>query len=462
MPCIIHRFQASGQFYKGVVGNVGSPALPAKHAQITDNSHQCNGRRIKIKFTTQIVILVVMQVILILSSFLILVHFESQMSLTGNMVNIAGKNRILGSTVQLEMYALAADQGHPDRVLKSLNNMTNNIILLKNGGSVEGIMVPPLPEQFHDDWNLVQGQFVSYEGEVLRLLEDNKKLSPTFLTAIQETNNDLLSYSDNLTDKLGHYVDRLSHQLIFLQILLCIINVMAHIIMIYFILKIFQTHAEQRIKAEKFTVIGKIASAIAHDLRNPLGTIRNSTALIAKHEKSDAALLEIQRINRAIKRMAHQIEGVLNYVRTVPLVTEPASLRDMLDGVIETLDIPDNIKLRLPSEDILLTCDSLKMEFVFANTLLNAQQAIGTDEGYIEVRFKELDDQVIISMENSGNPIPDDIFKQMFEPLFTTKMEGTGLGLTSSKNIIEQHGGIMKATAHPVTFTMYLPKHANK
>ena len=415
----------------------------------------------RMKFTHKITILVLLQIFLIITSFFIIVHFESQINLTGNIVNVAGKNRVLASTVQIQLHHKIIDSSTPsDAVLNALGNLEANIYFLKTGGSLDNIVILPLPSRFDDDWNSIVAQFEQYKADVSVLASMEKITLQDIDTAVQESDS-LVVLSNILTEKLGHDVENLSSQLIFLQIALGVINVVAHIFMITFIWRIFNMYAAEQIKAEKFAIIGRFASIIAHDMRNPLGIIRNSVTLIQGGDNtSEAVDKETERINRAIKRMSHQIEGVLNYARTVPLVLEPAPIRDILEQSVESVTVPDNIKLSLPENNITVQCDAEKLEFVFANLILNAVQAINGSPGRIDVRLKDSPDDnvLVLKFENSGPPISQKNILRLFDPLFTTKMQGTGLGLTSCQNIIEKHNGTITCSNHPVTFTICLPR----
>ncbi|WKT57488.1 HAMP domain-containing sensor histidine kinase [Candidatus Nitrosotenuis chungbukensis] len=136
---------------------------------------------------------------------------------------------------------------------------------------------------------------------------------------------------------------------------------------------------------------------------------------------------------------------------------EPSSLINIIKVSIMPLTIPKNVQINLPNTDITLKCDSIKMEVVFGNIILNSVQAIGDNPGKIYVRYVETSDYVIIEVADSGPGIPPEILDRVFDPLFTTKQRGTGLGLSSCKNIIEQHGGNMSVKNTPTTFTIRLP-----
>jgi len=92
---------------------------------------------------------------------------------------------------------------------------------------------------------------------------------------------------------------------------------------------------------------------------------------------------------------------------------------------------------------------------------MNAIQAIGKKKGEILIRFSEKNDELIVEVENSGPPIPDEILPHIFESLVTTKQIGTGLGLVSCKTIIENHQGTISARNDPTVLTITIPKQKN-
>ncbi|WP_428323810.1 ATP-binding protein [Nitrosopumilus sp.] len=215
------------------------------------------------------------------------------------------------------------------------------------------------------------------------------------------------------------------------------------------------------IENEKLLVIGQLASNIAHDIRNPLGTIRSSVTRIEKQNETinETINQETERIKRSVARMNHQVESVLNYVRTTPLNLSENSLNDLIQSSSNSLTIPKNIQLNIPKEDIKFECDSDKFKVVFENLLLNAIQSIDSEEGKININSKQTEKEIIISFENSGPSISEENISKIFRPLFTSKLKGTGLGLSSCQNIITQHQGTISIMNNPVTFTITIPKN---
>ncbi|MEM4377688.1 MAG: ATP-binding protein [Candidatus Nitrosotenuis sp.] len=230
--------------------------------------------------------------------------------------------------------------------------------------------------------------------------------------------------------------------------------------------KLFETEkklveANTRIKNERLTAIGELAASMAHDMKNPLGTIRSGMDIIKRNAKVDSSLEEvIQRMDRAVSRMAHQVEDVLNFVRTTPLSLKPTSLISIINSAIKSIEIPKKIQLNIDGDDLTIICDEKKLEIVFINLILNSVQSIGNDDGKISIRIKKSNTNAIIEIEDSGPGIPKQIISDIFKPLVTTKQKGTGLGLASCKNIVEQHGGKITFQNNPTIFVVTIPLEA--
>lgn len=228
--------------------------------------------------------------------------------------------------------------------------------------------------------------------------------------------------------------------------------------------KLFETEkklaeANARVKNERLTAIGELAASMAHDMKNPLGTIRSGIDIIKRNPTGKAELDAVmQRIDRAISRMSHQVEDVLNYVRFTPLDIKPVSIKAITESAINSIEIPKTIQIEIEGDDAEFYCDEKKMEIVFINMILNSVQAIGEKEGKIAIRLKKDSENIVVEIEDTGSGISPDIESDIFKPLVTTKQKGTGLGLASCKNIVEQHGGTISFKNNPTVFTLILPR----
>jgi signal transduction histidine kinase len=216
------------------------------------------------------------------------------------------------------------------------------------------------------------------------------------------------------------------------------------------------------LKSERLSAIGELSGRLAHDLRNPLSVMKMSIDLI-KQSPPDSKLSDenvtkrIDLIEKSIDRISHQVDDVLGYVRNSPLNLKNASLKDLVQSSIDKVNIPKDIQIEISKKDVNIDCDAIKLDAVFINLIINSIQAMHNG-GKIEIKISEQNNLVILKFIDSGEGIPDENISKIFEPLFTTKQKGTGLGLASCKNIIEQHQGEISVKNNPTTFTIILPK----
>ncbi len=213
------------------------------------------------------------------------------------------------------------------------------------------------------------------------------------------------------------------------------------------------------VKSERLATIGTMASRIAHDLKQPL-TIMQTYAdmltpeIISKLDYKDKE--KWFRIQNSILDMNRIIEDVLDFARTTEIKKKKSSFLRILRLAINHVKSSYGIVINLPENDVTVTCDSRKMEAVMSNMLNNAVHALD-GQGEIDVTVSTDSDFVIIQVMDSGTGIPAGNLEKIFEPMFTTKKTGTGLGLVICKSIVEQHGGFISVSNKPTTFTIKLP-----
>ena len=204
--------------------------------------------------------------------------------------------------------------------------------------------------------------------------------------------------------------------------------------------------------------LGRFAAHLAHDLRNPLSIIQVSLEnlkLLYGSDKSQQDIME--KIDRSIDRITHQVNDVLDFVREQPITLNNNKMSEIISESLDSVPIPENIKLILPKNNVEVYCDEKQFSTVFNNLILNGIQAI-VHAGTIEITVEENNDGIIIQVKDSGRGIPNQNLDSIFEPLFTTKQQGTGLGLASVKSVVESHGGVISVTSPPTIFTITLPK----
>jgi two-component system NtrC family sensor kinase len=221
------------------------------------------------------------------------------------------------------------------------------------------------------------------------------------------------------------------------------------------------------IQADKLSSLGRMAAGIAHEINNPLaGILLYSSNLIKKAPETGPLKKGLEVIIHETIRCRGIIQDLLEFSRE----REPAKALGDLNGVInKALSILANefrlhrvtVEKRLSDDLPSVLLDANQMEQVFINFFMNAVEAT-QGQGSISVRsFKDKDHNgVVVEIEDSGMGIPQEHLARIFEPFFSTKPKGTGLGLAVNYGIIQKHGGQIKVSSQPgrgTTMTIRLP-----
>ncbi|MBW2475589.1 MAG: PAS domain S-box protein [Deltaproteobacteria bacterium] len=204
-----------------------------------------------------------------------------------------------------------------------------------------------------------------------------------------------------------------------------------------------KTLEDQLKRADRLTAVGRLASGLAHEIRNPLASISGSVQLLLEDEKvrdEDRHLMEI--VIKEADRLSSLLSDFLNFARPAPLQLESIDMAVLLDELIALLgasgqfnDVTVEKAYRGPAR---MKVDQQKMYQVLWNLLINAGEAV-QPSGRIRVEIVQGKSEIII--EDSGPGIAEEDRDKLFEPFFTTKGKGTGLGLANVYANVEAHGG---------------------
>jgi signal transduction histidine kinase len=219
------------------------------------------------------------------------------------------------------------------------------------------------------------------------------------------------------------------------------------------------------IDAERFSTLGKLTATVSHELRNPMAAIRNSLFLIRKFGgNSEKIASNVDRAERNIKRCDNIIGDLLEYTRDRNLNLQPQPLSKWVRAVVEDQLMQEGVSLKLDLDksraEIMVDDDRFRR--VLINLLENAGQAIrgSSSKGKIVVSTEARGGMALIDITDDGPGIPADILPKIFEPLFTTKNFGAGLGLPTAKRLVEQHQGtltVITPQGKGTTFRVTLP-----
>jgi PAS domain S-box-containing protein len=210
---------------------------------------------------------------------------------------------------------------------------------------------------------------------------------------------------------------------------------------------------EKLIKAERFASIGELSGMIGHDLRNPMTSIVGAIYYLKlnysdKLDNTGVEMLDV--IEHSIEYSNKIVSDLLDYSRDLKLDLEPVSPKFLLSNVFVILDVPSGIEIKdLTMNSPKLNVDIVKMGRVFVNVVKNAFDAM-PNGGVLTVSSKEVDGNLVIKFNDTGQGMSQETLEKLWTPLFTTKAKGMGFGLSICKRIIEAHGG--QVIAHSVLF----------
>ncbi|MFQ5613349.1 MAG: ATP-binding protein [Anaerolineae bacterium] len=231
---------------------------------------------------------------------------------------------------------------------------------------------------------------------------------------------------------------------------------------------------EQLVRREKLAVLGQWAGGIAHELRNPLSAIKNAAYFLnLALEKPEPEVAEsLQILDREVSTSERIITSLLDFARARPPVRREVNLNNVLNEALSRLTLPDCIEVVNELDPALptLQADPHQLAQVFDNLIHNAIQAM-PDGGRLMLKSEvdEGDDPghcpewVAVSVTDTGVGISQENLEKLFEPLFTTKVRGIGLGLALAKSLVERNGGTIAVEnegRQGSTFTVRLPKFA--
>ncbi|HVX11309.1 MAG TPA: ATP-binding protein [Pirellulales bacterium] len=231
-----------------------------------------------------------------------------------------------------------------------------------------------------------------------------------------------------------------------------------------------QQSRERLLHAEKLASVGKLAASVAHEIRNPLTSIKMWLFWLRNQTRPTPEAMEgFDTVAREIDRLEHVVRNFLEFTRPPPLTLRPCRLSDLIDATLQL------IGRRLTERRIVLKrtdngpvgmvmADPDQFKQVLINLLDNAIEAI-SGEGIIEIDIGRETDRsggamAVVRVSDSGPGVPDDVASRIFDPFFSTKDEGTGLGLCIAANIMARHNGRLVLESGPTAgarFAVFLP-----
>lgn len=203
-------------------------------------------------------------------------------------------------------------------------------------------------------------------------------------------------------------------------------------------------------RSERLAALGKMAAGVAHELRNPLSSIKGLALLLQsssadtekRKETADVLVKEVERLNRAIGEL-------LDYARPMQLYRQDVDVEEMVRQTALLVEADASaygveIDLQFEQKKSVIPVDRDKIQQVLLNLFLNSLQAMSAKgKGKLTIGVEDGDSGLVIAVHDNGEGVEPEIQQKVFDPYFTTKNDGTGLGLAISAKIVEEHGGRM-------------------
>lgn len=213
-----------------------------------------------------------------------------------------------------------------------------------------------------------------------------------------------------------------------------------------------QQNEEELTRSEALASVGQLAAGMAHEIRNPLTSIKGFIQLLREqddHQFRDSyysvILMEVERINELLNDVL-----VLARYRDSYIVSEPFPVMEELCSVVRLLEPEANrrgirLEVEVAEGNWLVKGHRARIKQVFLNLLKNALEAIHSGGQLVLVQVRETGKDIVFTIEDDGPGLSEEIKKNLFIPFYTTKAEGTGLGLSMTQRIIADHGGRISA-----------------
>ncbi|HTN85386.1 MAG TPA: ATP-binding protein [Sorangium sp.] len=226
---------------------------------------------------------------------------------------------------------------------------------------------------------------------------------------------------------------------------------------------------ESKLRMEKLAAVGQLAASVGHDLRNPIGAVRNANHYLKKRlsgteigaEPRVAQFLSI--IDKELAACTKIIGNLLDFARERRPLFSECAVKSLVEDAISVVEAPPHVRIENDVPDALPAVELDKDQFrqLLVNLIQNAAEAVPAGrEGHVRVAAWWTEDRLALSVADNGSGISDEARARLFEPLFSTKLKGTGLGLAISAGIVRRHGGTLDATSElgsGTTFVIQVP-----
>jgi C4-dicarboxylate-specific signal transduction histidine kinase len=221
---------------------------------------------------------------------------------------------------------------------------------------------------------------------------------------------------------------------------------------------------DELVRKEKLATIGQLASSVGHELRNPLGVMANAVYILERtiDTPSPRAQQYLKLLDTQIKLSERIVSDLLDSARSKSPQRRDIDVHTLITEQLSRVAVPSNLHVEVAVEEKLPTVhvDPDQIGQIMVNLLTNATQAMDNQPGVLSIKARDGDGRIHIDVRDTGPGVPPDLVEKIFEPLYTTKARGIGLGLSVSRSLATANRGTLSVMNHPgggAVFTLVLP-----
>ena len=225
-----------------------------------------------------------------------------------------------------------------------------------------------------------------------------------------------------------------------------------------------QDTQDELVRKEKLATIGQLASSVGHELRNPLGVMANAVYILERtiDTPSPRAQQYLKLLDTQIKLSERIVSDLLDSARSRSPQRRDIDVRTLITDQLSRVTVPSNLHVEVAVDERLPTVhvDPDQVGQIMVNLLTNATQAMDNQPGVLSIRARDGNGRIHIDVRDTGPGVPPDLVEKIFEPLYTTKARGIGLGLSVSRSLATANRGTLTVMNHPgggAVFTLALP-----
>ncbi|WP_175596733.1 ATP-binding protein [Bacillus sp. MRMR6] len=222
--------------------------------------------------------------------------------------------------------------------------------------------------------------------------------------------------------------------------------------------------AEDRLRrTEKLSVVGELSASVAHEIRNPLTSLKGFVQLLQKEDDQHQNYYQI--MLDELNRINYIVGELLLLAKPQHIKFTTTNIQKLLNDVISLLGVEASlhnvqINVNLPKKDLLIECEPNQLKQLFINIIKNAIEATN-NSGTVSIALEQIEDNIFITIKDNGCGISKDRLEKIGEPFYSSKEKGTGLGLTVSSKIVQSHEGTIRFDSEinqGTTVSISLPK----